>query len=131
MRALEASRASDIVFLDPDNGLEVPSAPPTSARASKYVYLDEVAAIAARGQSVLIYQHHNRSAPGEVQIALALKRLRSVAPDCSGLTAFTFRRGSVRSFFLLPARLHSNILGANLATLQRSAWAPYFSVTQG
>jgi hypothetical protein len=131
IRALEASQTADLVFLDPDNGLEAPSAPPTSAKASKYVYLDEIGAIAERGQSLLIYHHHNRSAPSEVQIALALKKLRSVAPHCSSIIAITFRRGSVRSFFLLVARSHSNILRANMATLRLSPWASYFSTTEG
>jgi hypothetical protein len=130
LSALEASQGADLVFLDPDNGLEVASAPLASAKASKYVYLDEVAAITQRGQSVLIYQHHNRSAPGEVQTSGALNKLRSAAPQCSNVTAITFRRGSVRSFFLLSARSHSKILRARMANLQRGAWASYFSLTE-
>ena len=127
--ALEASRNADLVFLDPDNGLEVASAPLSSPRASKYVYLDEVRAIAERGQSVLIYHHHNRSAPAEVQTARALNTLRWAAPQCSNVTAVTFRRGSVRSFFLISARPHAEILRAHMASLQKHAWAPYFSLS--
>ena len=128
--ALEASRGADLVFLDPDNGLEVPSAPRSSAKASKYVYLDEIRALAERGQSVLIYQHHNRSAPGEVQIARALNKLRSAVPQHCSVTAITFRRGSVRSFFLLSAKSHSEILHSQLMSSQRSAWAPYLSLSK-
>jgi len=126
--ALQASRDADLVFLDPDNGLEAASAPMSSSKASKYVYLDEVRAIAERGQSVLIYHHHNRSARGEVQIARALDKFRSTAPQCPDVTAITFRRGSVRSFFLLSARSHSKILRAHLAKLQQGPWAAHLSV---
>lgn len=128
--ALEAIQGADLVFLDPDNGLEVASVPLSSAKASKHVYFDEITAIAERGQSVLIYHHHNRSAPAEVQTARALNRLRSVVSKCYKLTAITFRRGSVRSFFLLSARPHSRILKARIENLQKSAWAPYFSLRE-
>jgi hypothetical protein len=126
LRALEASQRADLVFLDPDNGLEVASAPLSSGRGSKYVYLEEVGAITEREQSLLIYHHHNRSAPSEVQTARALDRLRSAAPRCSTVMAITFRRGSVRSFFLLPARCHLDTLSAHMKNLQRGPWRSYF-----
>jgi hypothetical protein len=127
---LEISEAVDLVFLDPDNGLEVASVPPSSPKASKYVFLHEVGAIAERGQSLLIYQHHNRSAPAEAQIASAMKNLRSVAPHGSRVIAITFRRGSVRSFFLLVARSHTEILHSHLANLKSGTWASYFNLSE-
>lgn len=130
LRALEISEAADLVFLDPDNGLEVASVPPSSPKASKYVFLHEVGAIAERGQSLLIYQHHNRSAPAEAQIASAMKNLRSVAPHGSRVIAITFRRGSVRSFFLLVARSHTEILHSHLANLKSGTWASYFNLSE-
>jgi hypothetical protein len=129
-RALEISEAADLVFLDPDNGLEVASVPPSSPKASKYVFLHEVAAIAERGQSLLIYQHHNRSAPAEAQIALAMKKLRSAAPHSSSVIAITFRGGSVRSFFLLVASSHREILHSHMANVKSSTWASYFGFTE-
>ena len=129
LRALAASETADLVFLDPDNGLEVASVPFSSARARKYVYLREVEAIIARGQSALIYQHHNRSASGELQIERALERLRSIAALCMSVTAITFRRGSVRSFFLLTAKSHSTILRAHMASLKDGVWTSYFNLS--
>ena len=130
-RALAASEATDLVFLDPDNGIEVNSVPPSSSKSAKYVYLDEVAAISDRGQSLLIYQHHNRTTPAETQVRRALIKLRLAAPQCSSVTAITFRRGSVRSFFLLPSKSHSDILRANMTNLKLGAWRAFFSVTEG
>lgn len=129
--ALAASEAADLVFLDPDNGIEVNSVPPSSSKSVKYVYLDEVAAILDRGQSLLIYQHHNRSAPAETQVGRTLIKLRLAAPQCTSATAVTFRRGSVRSFFLLSSKSHSDILQTNIRNLKLSAWRTHFSVTEG
>jgi hypothetical protein len=57
---LAATSKSELVFLDPDNGLEVPSRPIGRKWSSKYAYWAEVAAIWGRGASVLIYQHFRR-----------------------------------------------------------------------
>ncbi len=129
--ALEASKTSDLVFFDPDNGIEIESVRRSSPKSTKYVYLDEVAAIAERGKSLLIYHHHNRTASGEVQVQRALNKLISAAPQCTDVFAITFRRGSVRSFFLLSSKSRSSALRANLTTLQSSPWGSYFSVTKG
>ena len=55
--AADRFRDTDLVFFDPDNGLDVPSIPRGRKGSSKYVYRDEVAATFAAGHSVLLYQH--------------------------------------------------------------------------
>jgi hypothetical protein len=56
----EAASQSDLVFLDPDNGLEVPSRPYGRKLSSKYVFWHEIDQIWRGGASVLIYQHYRR-----------------------------------------------------------------------
>jgi hypothetical protein len=128
-RALIKSRAADLVFLDPDNGIEVRSISLFSPRSNKYVYLNEVAAIAERDQSLLIYQHHDRTAPAELQIIKVLNKLRQAVPQSRGITSFTFRKGSVRSFFLIFSNSHSDMLRANVNALQNNAWQRYLVIT--
>lgn len=50
----------DLVFFDPDNGLEVASKPKGHRHSAKYIYWDEISAVYAAGQSVLVYQHFPR-----------------------------------------------------------------------
>lgn len=50
----------ELVFLDPDNGLEVSSVPEGSRMSYKYVYFDEVAYVWSSGVSVCVYQHFPR-----------------------------------------------------------------------
>jgi len=59
-RLLEASRGHDLVFLDPDNGLEVKSKPYGARDSSKYVYRREIVRLFEAGHSLLIYQHFPR-----------------------------------------------------------------------
>src|SRR5207247_1644230 len=56
-RAREFARGSDLVFLDPDNGLPVKSVKPGSSGWSKYVGWNEVETLSADGHALLVYQH--------------------------------------------------------------------------
>lgn len=50
----------DIVFLDPDNGLEIKSRPYGTVKSSKFVYWREIESLWSKGKSLLIYQHFIR-----------------------------------------------------------------------
>ncbi len=53
-------RGSDLVFFDPDNGIEVKSNPRGSKDSCKYIYWDELVATYEAGYSVLVFQHFPR-----------------------------------------------------------------------
>ncbi|WP_430439935.1 hypothetical protein [Shinella sp.] len=99
-------REVDLIFFDPDNGLEV-AKPKGRKNSSKYLYLDEVAAFYASGKSLLIYQHFPR-VERAVFLTRCAERLRSAAP---GASLWTFTTAHVVFLLLLhpasPARLHS------------------------
>jgi hypothetical protein len=65
-RAQKKVAHCNLVFLDPDNGLEVRSAPATSPHASKYAAVSEIAALLEHGTGVVLYQHGSRT-PWPVQ----------------------------------------------------------------
>lgn len=118
-RCAYAFRDVDLIFFDPDNGLEV-SLPKGRKNSSKYLYLDEVAAFYASGKSLLIYQHFPRIERA-VFLARCAERLRVAAPGAS-LWAFT----TAHVVFLLllhpasPAQLRS------AAEAACTGWAPEF-----
>jgi hypothetical protein len=56
----ESFAKTEIVFFDPDNGLEVKSKPWKTTASPKHLYWREVAKVWAGGQSVVIYQHFPR-----------------------------------------------------------------------
>ena len=58
-KALQSLKGPDIITLDPDNGLIVPSAAGT-AKENKYVKPEEIADYYRQGSSVIYYQHKAR-----------------------------------------------------------------------
>jgi hypothetical protein len=54
---LDALSSCDLLFFDPDNGLEVRSKPASTKGSEKYLYWGEVRLAWERGFSLLIFQH--------------------------------------------------------------------------
>jgi hypothetical protein len=121
-RALASTDVCDLIFLDPDNGLETASLLPGSSKSHKYVLIEEVKLLLERGQSVLVYQHMHRKGSHNSQIAETLVRLRKSFPGVSSLAAAAFRRGSARAFFLLTSSAHDASLRKRLADLNGTGW---------
>lgn len=59
-QASAALADTDLIFFDPDNGIEVGSVAKGRRNSSKYVYRDELAATYRTGHSLLVYQHFQR-----------------------------------------------------------------------
>ena len=51
---------SDLIFFNPDNGIEVKSVPKGRGNSSKYIFWDELKDVFNIGKSVLVYQHFRR-----------------------------------------------------------------------
>ena len=64
---LRTARKSELVFFDPDNGIEIKSVPFGKKKSSKYLYFSEVQRVFKDGHSILIYQH----LPPKPRLALA------------------------------------------------------------
>ena len=60
--ALEVTLGCDVIFVDPDNGLEVKSLRSHQRTGPKYTFFEELIPFVKRGQSLVIY-HLCRSGP--------------------------------------------------------------------
>jgi hypothetical protein len=108
-RALAALASADAVFVDPDNGLASASGRPTI----KHVLTGGLADYAARGQSLVVYHHADRSAKAEVQAKSQLGRIaRAVGQVPVG--AIIARRGSCRLFLVTASDERLNALADRL-----------------
>ncbi len=102
--ALEKTNGCDIIFVDPDNGLEVKSRKPHHKYGPKYVFFNELAPYLERGQSLIIYQHMNRMS-AEKHIKKRLNQLQTKL-DCKNVIPLRYHRGNARVFFIIPSYCH-------------------------
>lgn len=116
---------TDLVFLDPDNGLLVPSVKKENPRSVKYAFYEEVADYLCQGHSVLIYNHRSRKT--ELQYFCEIEsRLRGIIPERMHNTEIfeiTFPRFSVRDYFAIPASPeHANRIRIAFSTMLSGKW---------
>lgn len=126
--ALHCTSGCDLVFFDPDNGIETKSVPIHSPKSGKYIFWDEMMPFWKRGQSLLIYHHLNRTAPIERQTEILREKFLSKFPDAAVIQYFLFRRGSCRHFWLVAHKRHGKLLAARTKALLQSPWREYFGV---
>lgn len=129
-QALAATAACQLVFADPDNGIRPAGhrEPAHRAQAVKHAYLDELAAFAQRGQSLIVYHHADRSAAVDQQARRRLTDLTCGVP-VQPVAAVRASRGSSRLFLIGAASAaHSRYLAGKLTALQHSAWARELTV---
>lgn len=121
-RALAALVGTDLVFLDPDNGLLVKSVGKRSAKAPKYTFYEEVADYVARGKSVIVYNHRSRRKP-DVYFGEIYEKLAAAVPQASDVTAITFPKGSVRDYFAISATPeHASLIRRIFDILANGTW---------
>jgi hypothetical protein len=124
--ALDATSCADIVFLDPDNGLECKTVGPHSRRGPKFAYLEEMVSFFERGQSLVVYHHLNRTKPGSEQIAYRVNQLRDSLRLREAPFALAYHRGTARAFFVVPNSKDGEILSRRLKHLLASPWSRHF-----
>jgi hypothetical protein len=112
-----AARSADLVFLDPDNGLEVSSRPIGRKGSSKYVSWDEVDALWRAGCSVLVYQHFRR----ETRVVFISRIAKELSLRTGARVIEAFTTSHVLFMFMAQER-HVNLLSAVCSGLNRH-WA--------
>jgi hypothetical protein len=104
--AFEATAECDLVFLDPDNGIECTNLRPTQGKSRKYVFRCEVGKLIARGQSVVVYHHPHFRVPAEEQVRQHLRILADKIKPSDRPFGVLFHRGVCRAFLILPVHRH-------------------------
>ena len=102
-RALQALAGADVLFLDPDNGLQVKSVGPGSRKSVKYVLDAELKADLKTGRLIVFYQHRPRE-KADVYFPKMQRRIRGLSenpPLHLRIHALTFPKGTRRDYFVL------------------------------
>lgn len=127
--ALNRLRNSDIVFLDPDNGLLVKSVTLNSRKSNKYVSNDEIIDYYSDGHSIVFYNHRSRQEEQSY-----LKRFSSFF-SCEGLCGaevigIKFVRGTIRDYLFLLHPEHVIDVSDSIKFILNSNWSQHFKALQ-
>jgi len=120
---MDIAQHSEVIFFDPDNGIEVPSMPFGWKGSSKYTYWREIITAFTSGHSVLVYQHFPRIRRDRFVPAIA----QEFAARTGALSVYTFKTSCV--LFLLACRRRHLESFQNAAVLAEKSWEPHFQIT--
>ena len=123
-RALKTTAGCDLVFLDPDNGLESGTGK-LAKRGCKYVFLDELRAFIDRKQSVVVYHHLDRTGPAAQQASRRLSQIREEL-GAELAVALRFTRISSRFYFVIAAEHHEEMLSDRIKAFLNGPWGSHF-----
>jgi hypothetical protein len=125
-KALSALGHQQIVFLDPDNGLEVKSAKPYSMNGNKYATYQEVADYFIGGASVIVYNHRDRTS--EAQYIERLTRFRQIEGTSSAyIFCLRASRFSVRDYLFITQAAHIGRLKESIGKMLCTGWEKYLA----
>jgi len=111
------STACDLMFLDPDNGLEVKSKPYGRKHSSKYLFWHEVESLWNFGKSLLIYQHFIR----EKRVNFIQRMLGALKNVSSGSYVEAFSTPHV--VFLMALQQEHHILHEPIVKSVQASWS--------
>lgn len=123
-QAVQQLQNCDIVFVDPDNGLIVPSQD-GEPKSNKYVLPYELSDYYNTGASVIYYQHKARL-KDEFYIEKNKQLISSGAFPGAESIGLKFITTSQRYYFFLMHPEHSNLISHCIEKMLDSPWKRYF-----
>lgn len=123
-RSLDALAECDVVCVDPDNGLIVPSAA-GGPKENKYVLPSELASYYAQGSTVVYYQHKARRKDPFYARQLEELLEGDDFPDATGL-ALKFEKVSQRYYMLVVQPSHRDMVDKAVSGLLSTDWSRHF-----
>lgn len=124
--AMDKLRACDVIFVDPDNGLIVPSAEGTP-KSNKFVLPFELYEYYRGGASVIYYQHKARR-PDTFYVEQNDRLIKTGGfPDTKGI-GLKFKTTSQRYYFFLIQPSHVETIMRCIEQMIKSPWSNHFEV---
>jgi hypothetical protein len=109
----ERFQGVDLIFFDPDNGLEIKSRPYGSKNSSKFLYWRELTHAFNAGKSILVYQHFIREKREHFIARLSSELMRRLEVR----SVFSFRTPHV-VFFLVSQPEHVSHFNERIAVVE-------------
>ena len=117
----------DVLFLDPDNGLEIESCMKLNqSKSGKFAYYSEVSKMIKGKEFIIIYHHlnrHKKHGTHTQQIKARMLALRIHVNPAGKIFALRYRPYSPRAYFILTKPSFESYVSERLATFLGSYWA--------
>jgi hypothetical protein len=117
--AMQAAAGCDLVFCDPDNGLQTPSIDRQNPKAAKYIFYDEVKQFLSVTDTLVIYHHLGRRDTHSDQILRRTADLQELAGPGRRVLTLRFCAYSPRAYFILTGQ---QAMIERIKTFAQSAW---------
>lgn len=126
-KALKKLSKQDVIFLDPNNGLEVKSTKPCSRNGNKYTTYKEAADYYSHGATVIIYNHRDRKP--ECEYVKRFYRFKDIE-ETKNAKMFYLRasRYSVRDYLFLVQERHFSDLEMAINNFLATEWCRYLKM---
>ena len=127
--AVDTLKHSNVVFLDPDNGVLVKSVSIGSKKSNKYLLPSEISDYYAAGKSVIFYNHRCRQ-----KESVYLQRFKWMQEDLILGTAYLagmkFVRGTIRDYLFILQPNHAAKIIECIGKMLQSSWGKHFFIME-
>ncbi len=132
-KAIDSVKNCNVVFLDPDNGLEINSVSKLSQiKAGKFAYYLEVVQFFNTQRTCVIYHHLNRTNTHDAQMQHRANEIKNTINNNSVVFGLRFYPYSPRAYFILTTRNEASKIRQNIKEFLSSScsigWDSYIEV---
>jgi hypothetical protein len=124
-RAMQAVAGCDIIFCDPDNGLQVPSVNKQNPKVAKYIFYDEARQFLSAADTLVIYHHLSRQGTHLAQVQQRAAVLKKIVGPARQILTLRFRAYSPRAYFILT---NQQAIIERIKTFAQSSWKQHFQL---
>jgi hypothetical protein len=129
-KAIEMTSACNVLFVDPDNGIEISSCPKLNqSKSGKYIYYSEIERLFQYKDVMVIYHHLNRHknhGSHREQIERRAKELKMKNTSNFKVFAIRFKPYSPRAYFILCRHSCETEIRNNLNDFLHSPWSNHW-----
>jgi hypothetical protein len=126
-RAVKEVSKCNVLFLDPDNGLQISSCSKTSQiKSGKFTFYPEISELMKDKDILVVYHHLSRNGTHENQISIKASMLRRHIAPTGRIFAIRFRPYSPRAYFIITDRSAENRVRQSLSNFMQSEYSKHW-----
>lgn len=119
-RSLVHLKKADIIYVDPDIGIQKNTVRKTMVEAVNYVFWDEIKEYYEEGHSVIVYNHRDFTPDSEFRKKLL--RINGLFKENIDVRVLRFLRFAVRDYIFLIQHTHKDIIDSTFDSITKEPY---------